>query len=55
MTHNAERCSYAAVALNNNSIPHLSDHRQRLECREKDTDDQVIDVKFGDQNHGDCS
>jgi hypothetical protein len=54
MTHNAERCSYA-VALNNNSILHLIDDRQRPECREKDPDDQVMDVEFGDQNHGDFS
>jgi hypothetical protein len=53
MTHNAVRCSYAAVALNNNSILHLSDYRQSPEYREKDPDDQVMDVEFGDQNHGD--
>jgi hypothetical protein len=53
MTHNAERCSYAAVALNNNSILHLSDSRQRPECREKDPEEKVMDVEFGDQNHGD--
>jgi hypothetical protein len=55
MTHNAERCSYAAVALHNNSILHLSDDRQRPECREKDPDVQVMDVEFGDQIHGDLS
>jgi hypothetical protein len=55
MTHNAERCSYAAVALNNNSILHLSDYRQRPECREKHPDDQVMDGLFGDQNHEDFS
>jgi hypothetical protein len=55
MIHNADRCSYAAVALKNNSILHLSDGKQRPECREKDPDDQLMDVEFGHQNHGDFS
>jgi hypothetical protein len=35
MTHNAERCSYAAVALNNNSILHLSDYSKDLNVEKK--------------------